>query len=819
MNNTNDIYSGSSNIPIKIAILGNPNCGKTTIFNYLAKQKQKTGNWSGVTTSATSKKITIAGRSIELIDLPGIYSICNNTADDISYQTAPEGNNREKSKSLKEDNADNYTIDSSIDESVTCNFLKQKKVDFIINVIDAIHIKRDLYLTLQLIELGFPLIIVINRIDIAKRKGINIDYASLEKQIKIPVIAVNSKKRSSLNELVEILANNEALVNLTNNHNAIIANHKLKYPDLVEEAIEELKSIINSSLIAKWQILRIIEGDNPATYLTEISKEVQREIDDCLDKYNNTSIKNYDEKLDLIIANAKYENIENITKQLIQVDNNYTEPRISLDNILLHKWLSIPIFILIMQSLFLFTVEIGGFLKTIFEDITQVVLIDGITALLNHITNNSSYVAIFYEGIGNAIKTLVSFVPIIWTLYFGLAFLEESGYMARAAFTMEHLLNKIGLPGKAAIPLIIGFGCNVPSIFSSRTIENRSQRIATILLIPFMSCSARLMVFTLFGSIFFPNNSALVILLLYLIGCVTGLGMIFIFKKYLLNNDNSKNASFILELPEYSWPRLVMMVKAGLNQAKYFIYGVGKNLIIIAVLVNLFSLINFSGKITTKDQSILAKTCHFIIPIFKPMGISENNWPAALSLLTGVLAKEVIVGTLTSLYEIHENPNTGNLNQEGMQPLNFQNWQEGLKSSMGNYAAALLNSEVDDVKANVKSNLVNERIEQEIIKRFSTQANVFAYLLFVLLYFPCVSVFTTIVKEIGIRYALISAISSTSIAYIASVVFYQLSILTSVLELNDKMLINLGLTILITLIICKIIMQLAIGSQKTKEIY
>lgn len=781
----------------KIAIVGNPNCGKTTIFNFLAKQFEKIGNWAGVTVDAAVGNIMLNNQIFELIDLPGVYSICNCSNDIQALQISSSPSST--------------SLQTSIDEIKSCEFLRAKKANYIINIVDASHLQRDLYLTTQLLDMGYQLIVIINRIDIAKKKGINIDINKLQEMLNCPVITLNARKKSELKKLSTIFNKKSTLKSIFfNKHKNIIYTIKQEDPAyylLLKNMIIDVNKF-NKDL-QEWEILRLIEGDDIITYTPHIEEKYKNAITKKIKEYDALSESEFGDLMDMFISNHRYNLIDKISNNTVAM--NEKTKKINMDAIVLNNWCAIPIFLFILQIMFVFTINFGGYFQKIFENLTQLIFIDGIKIFLDNVlksnlfthfvnTQTNEYIEVFYNSMGNGLKMLLSFVPLIWSLYFFLAILEESGYMSRAAFTMERILNKFGLPGKAVIPLIIGFGCNVPAVMAARIIENKKQRIATIMMIPFMSCSARLAVFAMFCSVFFTTSAIYIIMLLHIAGIIIGLSTSYVFRQQLKETSSNINIHqnyFILELPDYNVPSISLLVKTANQKAMQFISGVGKMIMIVAICFNILSLININGEIIVDPKnSILANVAKIITPIFKPMGLRQDNWQATIGLLSGVLAKEVVVGTLSTLYET-ENSAIKLNNIVDNQNSAFDNWTNNLK----NYFNGLINksgisqknmSNIDNVAVdNIvidNDNTIEEiNFKNMIVKKFHNDVGVIAYLFFILLYFPCISVYAVIKKEIGFRYALASAVWSTGIAYIAAVLFYQISITINVYNIGWSM--------------------------------
>ncbi len=394
-----------------------------------------------------------------------------------------------------------------------------------------------------------------------------------------------------------------------------------------------------------------------------------------------------------------------------------------IDAIVLNQFLGIPLFLICMYIVFSAAIQASDVLKGYFEVVLGTLFIDPIHEGLNYLQAPDWLIRLVAFGVGQGLKTTISFIPVIAVMLFAISFLEASGYMARAAFVMERVMRWVGLPGKAFVPMIIGFGCNVPAVMAARTLENYRERTLTVLMSPFMSCGARLTIYALFVSAFFPENGQNVIFGLYLIGIAVALITGFVLRSSVLKGESS---SLVIELPSYRWPRIGILCVATWRRLKHFILKAGSLIVPLCAVIALLGVVE--NKVGT--DHFLAIAGRTLTPIFAPMGIKEDNWPATVGLMTGVLAKEVVVGTLNTLYA--EEAQSENLNLKAP------------SDSLG-----------------------------VMVNRFGSVAAAFSYLLFVLLYFPCVSVVATMARELNRSWALFSVIWTTGIAYITAVLFYQ----------------------------------------------
>ncbi|EJP6471481.1 ferrous iron transport protein B [Clostridium botulinum] len=584
---------------ITTALLGNPNVGKTSLFNNLTGSNQYVGNWAGVT---VEKKEGFIGNSIKIVDLPGIYAM------------------------------DTF----SNEEKVSKNFLIDGNVDVIIDIVDASNLDRNLYLTTQLKQFNKPIILVLNMIDVAENKGMKIDYNILSKELNVKVIPIIASKGIGIDKLIETLENKTFL----------------KYK-------------------------------NNKNYTFESEKDAYKFIGNIIEKAVTIKEKN---------------TISNTDK---------------IDKIVLNPILAYPLFLGILYIIFKFTFNWVG---TPLADYIDALLNDSLVPYVGTLLQNTApwFKSLLLDGIVAGVGSVIVFLPVILTLFLGISFLEDSGYMARAAFIMDKLMRKMGLSGKAFIPMVVGFGCSVPGIMSARTLESERDRKLTALLVPLMSCNARLPVYALFASVFFPGHETSIVFSLYILGILLAFIIGLLFKNTLFKKDEEP---FIIELPEYKMPEFKNLMLHTWDKGKGFLKKAGTIIFSISVLVWLLSNFNFSGMVDI-NESFLASLGKILTPIFKPLGFS--GWQASVSLLTGLMAKEVIVGTMGVIYG-------------------------------GNLKVSLLN-------------------------HFTT-LSAYSFLVFVLLYTPCVSVVATMKKEYGSKMALFSVIYQIILAWIISFLIYNVGAL------------------------------------------
>ncbi|WP_428609974.1 Fe(2+) transporter permease subunit FeoB [Sedimenticola sp.] len=720
---------------ITIALGGNPNCGKSALFNAFTGIRQKTGNWPGVTVDRKEGRFTLAGQDVAIIDLPGIYSLDA----------------------------------SSIDEQVTRDYLLSRDAELIINVLDASNLERNLYFSVQLREMGIPIIVALNMMDVARKRGIEVDIDLLSQELGcpvVPVVAVTGEGIEQLKQAIQALTGEtEPLFQVT--HEAC-----------VEEAISDITAHMEGEPVAanrRWLALKLLENDSHAFSLAgegirPLIQQWQQRIQDRAG-----------EEADIHIADARYSHAHSLAQRVVREQGMLGRTLSDrIDRVVLNKVAGIPIFMLLMYLVFMFTINIGGAFIDFFDIAVGAVLVEGANHWLAQLGLPPWARVFIADGLGGGIQVVSTFIPIIACLYLFLSVLEDTGYMARAAFVMDRAMRTIGLPGKAFVPLIVGFGCNVPAVMATRTLENQRERKLTILMNPFMSCGARLPVYALFAAAFFPSNGQNLVFLLYLIGILIAVLTGMIMRRTLLSGESS---GFMMELPPYHLPTLKGVMLRTWDRVKLFIRDAGKVIVVMVLALNVLNSISVDGSFGAQDsnQSVLSEMGKAVTPLFAPLGIKQENWPATVGIFTGVLAKEAVVGTLDSLYTRLAEQDAG---LTGETPP-FHLWTrlgEAVATIPENLAAirdTLLDplgldlGDISSLEGAAQAQAVNSGTFGAMAARFDGQAGAFAYLLFILLYFPCVATIGAIVREAGGAWAGFVAIWTTGVAYTTSTIFYQ----------------------------------------------
>jgi ferrous iron transport protein B len=672
----------------KFAIIGNPNCGKSTIFNSLTGVQQKISNWAGVTVE--KKSGIVKNTKIEIIDLPGIYSL-------------------------------GFEDNKSMDQNIAIKFLLKEKFDGLINVVNSTNLESNLYLTLQLLELQIPIILVLNMDDLAQKKKVIISADSLANKLHCPVIKLTGTNSNSISKLIPILKEYKPLP---------LQNQILDlYPTKIQDIYQELAR--NNKAAKPADIYHIIAGN----------------------KSDSTSRQNDYPDTDLLLVNARYEAINKLTLQKppTQPANNNSITDI-LDRFCLNKIFGIPIFLSILYLFFLLSVNFGSIFGPAIDMACEATFIDLPQFLLKDLVHIKWLITLI-KAVGSSICAISSLVPIIWAIYFFLAILETSGYMARAAIITSRVTAYFGLSPNSFFPIIVGLGCNVPAIMAARIINNTAQRIITIMVSPFLSCSARLSIYMLCCFIFFPKDAHIVILSLYILGFIVAL-----LTGLLMHNRKLAKTNTYMYLPEYHLPSFRHVITSSFSRTRGFIFGAGKTIMIVFCVVNLLGQINYNfskNDAPPTKQNLLEVVGTKITPIFEPMGLKEEAWPAAVSMVTGIMAKEIVIGTLLSLQDIkHEKK------------------EIALDDIKAKYAESInIIIRAGNISIVAETNHAGIGGIKNI---FPNSAAVLAYLIFLALYLPCSSVFITIGKEIGYRWATISAIWSTTTAYLIATIFYQI---------------------------------------------
>lgn len=730
-----------------IALAGNPNCGKTTLFNGLTGGKQKIGNWPGVTVEKKEGTFKSDNINFNIVDLPGIYSLS-------AY---------------------------SEDEKIARKYILSDKADMVINIIDATNLERNLYLTTHLLEMKVPVVVALNMMDLVENKKMKIDVSHLQKHLGCPVIPITAVTKEGIEDLKKACEKiaREGEISLTQ---IIYAN---EIEDEITKLIPKLSSAAKKTGVdQRWIAIKLLENDewviNKSISLSDISKEeilsAQKQIKHILK-----------EETDILFADYRYGFIHGLVKDVVKRAVEKRSVTDMIDKIVLNRVLGIPIFLFIMYIIFWVTINLGGAFIDFFDIFFGTIFVDGFSVFLNNLASPSWLRALLAGGVGGGIQTIATFVPIIFMLFFMLSLLEDSGYMARAAFVMDRFMRFIGLPGKSFVPMLVGFGCTVPAIMATRTLENKRDRLLTIFMTPFMSCGARVPVYALFAAAFFPRAGQNIVFSLYMAGIILAVLTGLLLKRTLFKGEPTP---FVMELPPYHTPRLHHILIHTWNRLKGFILKAGKFLILIIVILSFFNSMGIDGTFDNEDtqNSILATIGKKITPVFHSIGLTENNWPATVAIFTGLFAKEAVVGTLNALYS-QIDMSEDKKNQSGEEEEKFELGKgikeafstipenlKGLKDTLSDPLGINI-GDVSDKESVMEEMEVESRAFGAMQKRFTGGGlQAYAYLLFILLYFPCLVAMATALREMGWKLTVLLGIYLTILAWIIATLFYQITL-------------------------------------------
>lgn len=664
---------------LTIALAGNPNCGKTSLFNLLTKSRQHIGNWPGVTVEKKEGTLKFKGESYKVIDLPGTYSLG-------AY---------------------------SEDEIVARNYILKDKPDVVINVVDATNLERNLYLTTQLMEMGANVIIALNMIDQAEALNIEIDTNKLSKRLGVPIIKTSALKNRGIEELIETSIHskkNQKLINI--NYGEDIENEIKNLSSLLETYKNKLEFPVN------WTALKLLENDE---YIKDKIKQLNApSIFNKLEESNKTIEKNIGFEADMSIVDKRYSFISSITEDVIKKPSEkQVTTTEKIDKIVTNKYLGIPIFALIMYCLYELTFIIGAGIQEWFGDLIAKAGVI-VSEWFSNMGAPELLVGFIDKGLFGGVGAVLSFLPLIMVMYFLLGLLEDSGYMARAAYVMDRLMRGLGLHGKTFVSMIVSVGCNVPGIMSTRTLENKKDRMIAILINPFISCGARMPIYAVFVEAFFPSHQGLVLFSLYVLGIIVALISGKIFSKTLFKGESSY---FVMELPAYRMPSIKNVFLLMWEKAGAFFKKAG--MIIFPMMIVLWTLSVLPiGVEPNSEHSILGMIGSFVAPLFVLAGY--GTWQAGVSLITGILAKESVVSTMGMVYAGVE---------------------EG---------EALIN----------------------VIQQVFTPLSAVSFLVMTLLYTPCLAALGAIKRETNsMKWTIFSAVYTFVIALVLSTLVYQVGLL------------------------------------------
>ena len=608
---------------LTIAIAGNPNCGKTALFNALTGARQHVGNWPGVTVEKKEGYFELGDRQIRLVDLPGTYALFANAED----------------------------------ERAAVDYLLSREASLIINIVDATNLERNLFLTSQLADMKIPMVIAVNMMDIAENRGIQLDLDELSDFYGVPCIPLSAVSEKSVTNFISQMGHVLA--------SPMPVPKQIAYADKVEEAVKVLEPKVApvAELLAtdaRWVSLMYL--GNQKSYADKFAEA-------GVTLHKADVVKILGEEPEFAMAENRYSIAHEVAGKAVVEKRAKKTFSDKLDAVLLNRWAALPIFLVIMYLVFWIAVTIGSAFIDFFDTLFGAIFVDGLGYVLTDVLHVPGFVAaILADGIGAGIQTVSTFIPVIFFMFLCLSFLEDSGYMARAAFVADRFMRFLGLPGRAFVPMMVGFGCGVPGIMGSRVLESKRERFLTIFLVPFMSCGARLPVYALFAAAFFGKMAGTVVFLLYLAGVLFAVAYGLFLKKSLFQGQAS---NFVMELPPYHLPKVKSLMIHCWQRLRDYIWRAGKVITLaVAVLgfLNSFGIVEkaaeenapadepagfeFTAGNGDSENSLLSVIGKAITPVFEPFGVEKENWPASVSLFTGLLAKEAVIGTMNSLYSM-----------------------------------------------------------------------------------------------------------------------------------------------------------------------
>lgn len=711
-----------------LVTVGNPNSGKTSLFNALTGARQQVGNWSGVTVDKKMGEFSADGHDYKLMDLPGIYSLANQEA--------------------------------SLDEQIASRYVQGHQPDLLLNVIDAANLERSLYLTLQLRELGLPMVVVLNKMDILKKRRVTINEGLLSQALGCPVVALSAHNRQ------QVAAFKSQIYGFIGKSQQALM---LDYGTDLEKDLAELETLLAPHhLTTRGRALRLLEED--AAMQETLLPGQQAAATNVVTRAHQG------QDIDLQLADIRYGHIHLWASQACQQQGKLTVAQSEkLDRVLLNRWIGIPFFLFVMYLMFMFAIKVGSAFIDFFDIMGNALFVEGVHHLLGLVNAPDWLGAILADGFGVGLQTVATFIPVIGCLYLFLAVLESSGYLARAAFVVDALMRRLGLPGKAFVPMLMGFGCTVPSVMATRTLNSERERLMTSAMAPFMSCGARLPVYALFAVAFFPESGQNLVFGLYLIGILVAVLTGLLLRSTLLPG---KSDSMVMEMPDYEWPRPVNVGIKTWQKLKSFVFGAGKTIVLVVAVLSVLNSLGTDGSFGHQEQesSVLSKISQAVTPVLHPIGVRDDNWQATVGIVTGIFAKEAVVGTLNSLYA------GGGAEEEKGEFSLVASFHEAVDAVATNLAEinptdpmGLAVGNLDDQKAAAEEQEVDVSTYGNMQSHFDGAAGAFAYLLFVLLYMPCAAAMGALVRETGRQWALFTAAWCNYMAFMCATVFYQLA--------------------------------------------
>lgn len=662
---------------MNIALVGNPNSGKTTLFNELTGSNQHIGNWPGVTVEKKFGKAKINGTTVNIVDLPGIYSLAT----------------------------------MSVEEVITREYIEKDDIDVIINIVDASNIERNLFLSLQLLEIGKPMILAFNMMDVLEARGIQIDVKLLSDYLNVPIVPIIASKGKGIQEVLKKAYEQAGNIPVPLDY----------YSDSVKAMINKIMSTLGKDQdCGVHHAIRFIEEGPEATIGCEVDLIQVAHLNEWVEE----QFQGQKLERDMIIADEKYNYISSILNgALVRTKKEQESISDKIDKIMTHRMFAIPIFFAVMYFVFYMAFgPVGAFVKGYFELVIEWIIIN-IAHLLVYLNVSDVVYSLVVDGILGGVGAVLSFLPEISILFLMLSILDSSGYMSRAAFIMDRVFRRFGISGRSFIPMLMGFGCSVPAIMATRTLENEKERRLTMFIIPFMSCGAKFPVYAVFAAAFFAANQATIVFSIYVLGIIVAVLSGIILKRFI---NKGKTTNFIMELPQYRLPTFKSLFIATWERIRGFIINAGTVILVAMIIIWLLQSFNFQLQLVEDSaNSIFGTIGRSVAFIFKPLGFGE--WRAAMSLIVGFVAKEAVVGTLGVLYGVGEGV------------------------------------------------LESPELLAEPLRNVFTPLSAYSFMIFTLLYMPCIAAFATLKREMNSwKWTLLAVSYQTAVAWIIAFLVYQI---------------------------------------------
>ena len=680
---------------LRVALVGNPNCGKTSLFNYVTGAKEKVGNYGGVTVDSKTGSFNIDGRDVELVDLPGTYSLTEYSPEEMYVRT----------------------------------YIRDNHPDAILNIVDAGNLERNLYLTTQLMDMNVPMVLVLNMWDEFERRGDKLDIEALSRLLGMAVIPITARDGKGVDTVLQ------AIMKAIDNSEHKCTHKNVNYGTTIENAITQLEAMATG--INRYTLLKVIEGDTHAQQDIHLgrSEDEAHKIIDLANEHRTSIESEYADDIVSVVSDLKYGFVRGALAEVLTTnpENDKSKLGYALDVVLTNRWLGLPTLMLLMWFVFQTTFTVGAYPQEWIES-----GVEWLGEWVSSLMPDGTLRDLIVDGIIAGVGGVLVFLPNILILFFFISVLEDSGYMARAAFIVDRIMHRIGLHGKSFIPYLIGFGCGVPAIMATRTLENRRDRIITILTVPFMSCSARLPVYLLMVSAFFVTNQGLVLMSLYIVGIAMAALSAIILSKTVLKHDQTQ---FVMELPPYRMPTARNATIHMWSKGSQYLHKMGTVILAASIIVWALGYFPRHEELPQQQQvenSFMGRMGKTIEPVVKPLGM---NWQMGVSLITGAAAKEIVVSTMGVLY-------TG--------------------ESGADESSTALKTKLQSATDSQGNHIFNPIVA-------------YSFMLFVLLYFPCIAALTAIKREAGTKWMIFEIFYTTIVAWIISFIFYQSATLISAL--------------------------------------